>query len=277
MPIVIDADARTDIPVSIRLEDYTVTTFDVGTEIAFSSATAVTCNLSAASTVGNGFTAVIRNIGAGTLTIDPFGTETVDGSTTVALAQDEWRWLRCDGTNWESVARSYDTSGGGRVQTYQFTDSTDITLTAAPTQSNIGSTQSVTIPTKGFITIRWSGRILLDASVTSDERALTFGVRISSTNYWPTINDNGTTNYPQAVYAGAISSSEYSEPAGGGTYLDIAAHNNVSFDVWLGIEELSIPTGSQTVQVIVAAGAAGSTIKGTTTTSRVYLETHDFS
>ena len=49
---------------------------------------------------GNGYNVIIRNEGAGTLTIDPAGSETIDGQSTLALAQDEWDWIRSDGTTW---------------------------------------------------------------------------------------------------------------------------------------------------------------------------------
>tara|TARA_B100001964_G_C14000579_1_gene494801 strand:- start:163 stop:321 length:159 start_codon:yes stop_codon:yes gene_type:complete len=48
--------------------------------------------------VDNGYNVVIRNIGAGPLTIDPSGSEQIDGVTTLALSTNDWLWIRSDAT-----------------------------------------------------------------------------------------------------------------------------------------------------------------------------------
>lgn len=53
----------------------------------------------------------IKNTGAGTITIDPNGSETVDGSTTVSLTQYESKTVMSDGTNWIMISRNSATSG----------------------------------------------------------------------------------------------------------------------------------------------------------------------
>ena len=102
-----------DLPVTTKCDDYTLLVGDGCHEIQFCKATAVTANLLTVAEAGNGYNVIIRNIGAGTLTIDPAGTETIDGQTTVALAQDDWRWIRSDGTMWKSVAEQPSTGGAG--------------------------------------------------------------------------------------------------------------------------------------------------------------------
>ncbi len=267
MPIVIDADARTDIPVSIRLEDYTVTTFDVGTEIAFSSATAVTCNLSAASTVGNGFTAVIRNIGAGTLTIDPFGTETVDGSTTVALAQDEWRWLRCDGTNWESVARSYDISGCCNVTAFRTTESSDVALaTCVSGGTQVGSDISATIPTSGRIKVVMESGIL---DYPGSNASYGIGVDVNGTAYFATASRGGTTTYQPMLNTNSASDTTI----GGAQQTEPQVPASVTFD----IAGNSIATGSQTVKVLmgdeaISTQTGAGTLNGASDTAIFHVE-----
>jgi hypothetical protein len=65
--------------------------------------TAMTVNLPAASGVTNRYY-WIRNIGAGTATIDPNSSEQIDGSSTKALATGEGCVIVCDGTAWYTIA-----------------------------------------------------------------------------------------------------------------------------------------------------------------------------
>ena len=49
---------------------------------------------------------VIKNSGAGTVTLDPFSTETIDGSTTVTMnVQNQTYTIIGDGTNWKIVSK----------------------------------------------------------------------------------------------------------------------------------------------------------------------------
>jgi hypothetical protein len=96
-----------------------------------------TFNLTAASTLGDDFFALIRNDGTGTLTIDPSTTETIDGLSTLQVQPSESLILLCTGTLWYSV-------GYGRSVLYQFTQLTKdvsaggtITLTAAEASNKL--------------------------------------------------------------------------------------------------------------------------------------------
>jgi hypothetical protein len=61
----------------------------------------INVNLVAAATCGSGFKYQIKNRSTNTLTIDPNGTETIDGTTTFALtAQEASVTLITDGSNW---------------------------------------------------------------------------------------------------------------------------------------------------------------------------------
>jgi hypothetical protein len=63
----------------------------------------ITLSLLDASTAGEGFVVSIRNSGSGTVTIDPDGSETINGASTLALTQDEWAIVICDGANWRAL------------------------------------------------------------------------------------------------------------------------------------------------------------------------------
>ena len=95
-----DDSVAPDLPVTAKTATYSVVAGDIGKEFEFNSASAVICNLPAAATAGNGFNAIIRNIGAGELTVDPDGAETIDGAASLSLTTGECAWIRCDGTVW---------------------------------------------------------------------------------------------------------------------------------------------------------------------------------
>ena len=67
----------------------------------YTPSTAISVNLVAAATCGSGFKYQIKNRSANTITIDPNGSETVDGSTTFALStQEASLTLITDGSSW---------------------------------------------------------------------------------------------------------------------------------------------------------------------------------
>lgn len=70
-----------------------------------------TLSLLSAATAGEGFTLAVKNTDTGTTTIDPFGAETIDGSSTITLKEDQWAIIYSDGTNWVTTD-SRITAGG---------------------------------------------------------------------------------------------------------------------------------------------------------------------
>ena len=115
MPI-LDRTAS-ELPVTIKASSYTLLPTDVGTELQFLNASAITAILPPVAEVENGYNVVIRNIGAGTLTIDPSGSEQIDGVTTLALATDDWQWIRSDATEWKTVTSNSTDIADGSVTT----------------------------------------------------------------------------------------------------------------------------------------------------------------
>lgn len=73
-----------------------------------------TCSLEQASVLGDDFFIIIRNSGTGTLTINPFGSETVDGVALFEVQPGESLLLFCSGVSWYTV-------GYGRSIIYNFT------------------------------------------------------------------------------------------------------------------------------------------------------------
>jgi hypothetical protein len=166
-------------------------------------------------------------------------------------------------------------SGAGPTVKY-VTDATDITLVnIASSQVNVGSSFSVSIPTTGYINLAsFAGR--LTWSSVADNIGVNLGIRISSTNYWfGKWSDNGSINYTGIV--GSRSTAGYTEWYGAVMKLaSLSSNANDQAPLGLDIAANSIPTGTQTVQLIAAYGAIGYTgigiLKGTTTTTRVALE-----
>jgi len=87
--------------ISNKTAAYTVVAGDLGT-IINCTANTFTVSLTAAATLGSGFNVTIWNTGTGAITIDPSGSETIDGNTTRILRAGEGTQIICDGTNWQT-------------------------------------------------------------------------------------------------------------------------------------------------------------------------------
>jgi hypothetical protein len=100
--------ASTEIPILAKTASYTVVAGDAGKIVSFSGG-AYTATLTAAATLGSGFFCFIENNAATsqathTVTIDPNGSETIDGRTTFIVRQGERVQLVCDGSNFKLIS-----------------------------------------------------------------------------------------------------------------------------------------------------------------------------
>jgi hypothetical protein len=87
---------------------YTVSASDLGTILNCSGASNITISFLSAATLGAGFNVWIWNNTTTTsmqVSIDPNGSETIDGDTGLLLQQGEGTQLVCDGTNWQTGAK----------------------------------------------------------------------------------------------------------------------------------------------------------------------------
>ena len=193
------------------------------------------------------------------------------GGTGLTAVGSSGNLLTSNGTAWTSTAPA----ASGPVIKY-VTDATDITLVdIASSQVNVGTSFSVSIPTTGFINLTsFAGR--LTWSSIAGVIGVAFGIRISSTNYWfGKWNSNGIINY--TGICGTSSSAGFDEYYGS-LIKDPRdqRESNDSAALGLDIAANSVPTGTQTVQLIAAYGALSRTgigiLKGTTTTTRVGLQ-----
>jgi len=91
------------IPVTIKTSSYTLVADDNSTEIQFQSASSVVANLPSVSAVENGFNIVVRNIGSGTLTIEPNDSDMIEGASSLHVPVGTSAWIRNDGTAWKTL------------------------------------------------------------------------------------------------------------------------------------------------------------------------------
>jgi len=92
------------VTISGKTGAYTVVAGDLGTVINCTANT-FTVSLTAAATLGAGFHCWVwntSNTSSHVITIDPNGSETIDGATTLLLRRGEGCQIICDGTNWQT-------------------------------------------------------------------------------------------------------------------------------------------------------------------------------
>jgi len=169
----------------------------------------------------------------------------------------------------------------GPAQAY-VTDTTDIAVTANVSAGYyvIGSSFSVDIPTSGYIALK--NIVIQLVNDTSGPASPTFGLRVGGSNYWLVSGViAGTTYYGPVVFAGNATLSDvhniYSGPHGS---WHIATARSLGTDPKTDIINLGIPTGTQTVELIVAKAGpsinaaydSNFTIKGTALTTRIGIE-----
>jgi len=98
------ASGSSTVTLSGKTGAYTVVAGDLGTVINCTANT-FTVSLTAAATLGAGFNCWVwntSNTSSHVITIDPNGTETIDGATTLLLRRGEGCQIICDGTNWQT-------------------------------------------------------------------------------------------------------------------------------------------------------------------------------
>lgn len=88
-----------------KTTSYTVVASDAGKILNFTSSGGTTASLTAAATLGAGFSCTIWNTGTGLLTINPAGSETIDGRTLHYLNNGEGMQIICTGTNWQTGSK----------------------------------------------------------------------------------------------------------------------------------------------------------------------------
>lgn len=225
---------------------------------------------------------VIAGDTSGTVTL---AAPAVAGTTTLTLPSNTGNIPVVSGTG--TSGQVLTSGGSGAISTWStissgattlkyVTDTTDITLPViSSSYSTIGSTFSTSIPTTGLIRIAsFAGKGQI--ATVADYANLIFGIRISSTNYWFSKYDyNGTVYYTGMTFGNGTIGNYFISYGGQGRF-DSIPYNSSTSGTIMDISTNSIPTGTQTVQLIAAYSGTGYTggliLKGTTHTTRVGIE-----
>lgn len=123
-------------PVSNFNSNYTVNTSDRASVYVWTGG-AGTLSLTAAATVGNDWFLMVRNGGAGNLTVDPAGSETINDESTLTMAPGDSAIIVCNGTEFYTI-------GFGQEAVYAFSYiSIDISGTGNYTLSSVEQNKTV--------------------------------------------------------------------------------------------------------------------------------------
>ena len=104
--VVVAASATTEVPTfggrSVRTSNTVLTSGDLGKLIDITSGT-FTQTFTAAATLGGNWFCHIRNSGTGDITLDPNGSELIDGLTSYVMYPGETRLVTCNGTGFYTI------------------------------------------------------------------------------------------------------------------------------------------------------------------------------
>jgi len=121
---------------------YTVVAADKGKVIRCNGT--FTLSITAAATLADGFAFAVLNEGTGTITIDPNGSELIDGATTKALAAGKLAIVYCNGSSFTTVGSIATGSGSGldadTLDTYHASAFSQTSHTHSNYVTNSGST-----------------------------------------------------------------------------------------------------------------------------------------
>ena len=162
-------------PLASYYSNYTLTDADRAKFLVWNSGVG-TFTLPVASTVGNNWFAMIRNNGSGILTIQPSGTDTIDGNSNQQLQITESLVIVSNGST------GYNTFGYGQAVQFNFTQlaydvtgaGATITLTAAEA-SNVIQEYFGTLTVNTDVILPPTVQLYVITNVTTGSYSLTFG------------------------------------------------------------------------------------------------------
>ena len=96
-----------------------------------------TINLPAASTVGNGFFFMFSDNGSGSVTLQPAGSDQIDGASSSIFNQTQSAFIVCSGGAWYTVGKGSQLNFAITVNNLNVAGSSNVTLTSAQAQSVI--------------------------------------------------------------------------------------------------------------------------------------------
>lgn len=209
------ASGSSTVTISGKTGAYTVVAGDLGAVINCTANT-FTVSLTAAATLGAGFHCWIWNTSGTTthtITIDPNGAETIDGTTTLILRRGEGCQIICDGTNWQT---------GGTKKQRLYSENAIVSVTRPVASGG----NSVAIGSGATATVTSAVAMGETATATGTNAVALGKARATTTDSFAASISDSTTTYgaktsPNAVAIGyfAIASGQFSAVVGGSSCL----------------------------------------------------------
>jgi hypothetical protein len=237
--------------ISNKTGAYTIVSGDLGTIINCTSGT-FTVSLTAAATLGAGFTCTIWNTSAtvgDAITIDPNAAETIDGVATLILRRGEGLDIVCDGTSWQT---SYKKTMRGYAENIVSTDLRPVasgrSAIAIGTASNSGSTAS------GSFSIAIGSNLSGNPAISSGTGSTAIGLDTSaSSNYSAAIGDSSGGTGSRAVTGAGAMALGGSYASGGDSFAAATTNNTSSYGATntssIALGALTKATGIGTVSI----------------------------
>lgn len=251
---------------------YTVTGIDAGVIINCTSGT-FTIALTAAATLGAGFNCWIWNL-SGTetdvVTIDPNGSETIDGVSTLIIRRGEGTQIICNGTNWDTgnkkTMRGYAENLGSNISRPVATGLNSVAIGYGATASG---SQSIAIGPNSTASSSSGDSLAVGQSANSSgRRASALGyATTASTTYATSIGANSSAQGSQAVtgsgamalggsyasgtdsFAAAVANNTSSYGARSTGALALGDRTNASGSKSIGIGQFSISSSNNTIAI----------------------------
>lgn len=246
--------------ISNKTAAYTVVAGDLGTIINCTSGT-FTVTLTAAATLGAGFNCWVWNTGAvsNSITIDPSGTETIDGHSTIVLRGGEGTQIVCTGSNWQTgktVQTLYSENNDANASRPTVTGDRSVGIGSGSTASGFASFAA------GYLnTASNSGTTALGYfSTASGSYSLAIGGNASA--QWSTaIGHNSGGNRAQAVTGSGATAVGGSYASGTDSFAAAVADNSSSYGATgassIAFGYLARATANYSVAIGSKAAAAG--------------------
>jgi hypothetical protein len=255
--------------ISNKTGAYTVVSGDLGT-IINCTANTFTVSLTAAATLGSGFNCWVWNTSTTTtdvITIDPSGSETIDGVSTISLRRGEGCQIVCDGANWQTgdkkTMRMYSENASASAARPSATGSLSVALGVSAVASGSDS-----IAIGHFVTASGSRSMAFGSAATSTTasatESLALGGRVTAGSAYSTaIGQNSSTQ-------GSVATSNSGAMALGGSYASgtdsfaaAIASNTSSYGAKASGAVAIGPTNLASGSSSLAIGGAGNTASGT--------------
>ena len=235
---------------------YTVVAADRGK--VFNSTGTWTLSLTAAATLGDGFSFGVVNSGSGAITIDPSGAELIDGASTIILSAGQTCFVTCTGTAFLSIGKPTASSASAQGQ--------NVIINGAMAVAQRGTSIAFASNDTKYALDRWYGTApnaaFTLAQVASGLTGITNALRFQ--------RNSGQTGVGTPSLSQSLESRNSTPLAGQNVTLSFYARAGANYSAASGLLTAQIRSGTGTDQNIGAVAITGDT---TVAASNVTLTT----